>query len=98
MTKKNQDRLYLTVANEMIDRIKQKQYAVGDKIPPERKLSEELGVSRTVIREAMVYLELIGIATIKKGAGVYVTNSEQLKVPARFLSTRHTIFCMPGKS
>ncbi|WP_434354959.1 FadR family transcriptional regulator [Parasalinivibrio latis] len=76
MTNKNQGRLYLTVANEMIDRIKQKQYAVGDKIPPERKLSEELGVSRTVIREAMVYLELIGVATIKKGAGVYVTNSE----------------------
>ncbi|MCG9552019.1 FadR family transcriptional regulator [Vibrio sp. Isolate31] len=75
MTIKN-DRLYITVANQIINRINAKQYLVGDKIPPERKLSEELNVSRTVIREAMVYLELSGIAEIKKGAGVFVLQSQ----------------------
>ncbi|WP_394248560.1 FadR/GntR family transcriptional regulator [Vibrio profundi] len=77
------DRLYITVANQIINRINAKQYLVGDKIPPERKLSEELNVSRTVIREAMVYLELSGIAEIKKGAGVFVLQSQpQLPSPS----------------
>ncbi|QUJ69883.1 FadR family transcriptional regulator (plasmid) [Photobacterium sp. GJ3] len=77
------ERLYITVANQIINRINAKQYLVGEKIPPERKLSEELNVSRTVIREAMVYLELLGIAEIKKGAGVYILQSQpQLSSPS----------------
>ncbi|WP_194436940.1 FadR/GntR family transcriptional regulator [Vibrio fluminensis] len=70
----NSKRLYVKVANDIIEQVKQGIYQVGDCIPPERKLAEQLGVSRTVVREAMVYLEMQGIADIRKGAGVFIVN------------------------
>ncbi|WP_394145368.1 FadR/GntR family transcriptional regulator [Vibrio atypicus] len=67
-------RLYIKIANDIIGQIKEGVYKVGDCIPPERKLSEQLGVSRTVVREAMVYLEMLGIADIRKGSGVFIVS------------------------
>lgn len=69
-------RLYVKVATDIIEQVRQQQIRVGERIPPERKLAEELGVSRTVVREAMVYLELVGIAEIRQGSGVYVIGDE----------------------
>lgn len=68
----NSKRLYIKVANDIMAQIEAGAYKVGDCIPPERKLSEQLGVSRTVVREAMVYLEMLGIADIRKGSGVFI--------------------------
>lgn len=75
------ERLYIKIATDILGKIKEGEIEVGDRIPPERKLSEELGVSRTVVREAMVYLELIGVAEIRKGSGVYVVSDEPLHLP-----------------
>ncbi|PJG84723.1 FCD domain-containing protein [Conservatibacter flavescens] len=55
-------------------RLEQGTYAIGDKLPTERELAEELGVSRTVIREALIMLELENLIDIRKGSGVYVIN------------------------
>ncbi len=44
----------------------------GDKLPPERQLAEELGVSRTVLREAVKMLEEKGLLDSKQGSGTYV--------------------------
>ncbi|WJH36702.1 FadR family transcriptional regulator [Paenibacillus sp. CC-CFT747] len=44
----------------------------GDKLPSEKQLVESLGVSRTVVREALKSLELLGILRIKTGDGIYV--------------------------
>ncbi|WP_367986637.1 FadR/GntR family transcriptional regulator [Vibrio sp. NTOU-M3] len=76
------ERLYIKVASDILAKIQQKEIEVGTRIPPERKLSDELRVSRTVIREAMVYLELIGVAEIKKGSGVYVVNDKPIQLPS----------------
>lgn len=75
------ERLYTKIATEIVSKIKRHEIKVGDRIPPERKLAEDLNVSRTVIREAMVYLELIGVAEIRKGSGVYITESEPRNLP-----------------
>jgi len=75
------ERLYIKIATDILDQISKGLISVGERIPPERKLSDELGVSRTVIREAMVYLELIGVAEIRKGSGVYIINQEPLHLP-----------------
>lgn len=73
----NSKRLYVKVATDIIEQIKVGTYQIGDCIPPERKLADQLGVSRTVVREAMVYLEMQGIADIRKGAGVFIISNAQ---------------------
>ncbi len=51
-------------------------YQVGERLPPERDLAEQMNVSRTVIREAVIMLELEELVSVRKGSGVYV-----LKLP-----------------
>ena len=40
----------------------------GDKLPPERELAEQFGVSRTAVREALRSLEISGLVGLQKGA------------------------------
>ncbi|PYI53960.1 FadR/GntR family transcriptional regulator [Paenibacillus flagellatus] len=44
----------------------------GDKLPSEKQLIDTLGVSRTVVREALKSLETVGVIKIKTGDGIYV--------------------------
>jgi GntR family transcriptional repressor for pyruvate dehydrogenase complex len=44
----------------------------GDKLPSERDLAEELGVSRTSIREALRSLEMIGLVECRQGEGNFI--------------------------
>ncbi|KHT62845.1 transcriptional regulator [Photobacterium gaetbulicola] len=62
--------LGLVLRQELIDG----RYKVGDRLPPERDIAERLDVSRTVVREAIIMLELENLVEVKKGSGVYVLN------------------------
>ena len=42
-----------TIARLLLQRIYEQQLTPGDKLPPERELAEQLGVSRTSVREAL---------------------------------------------
>ncbi|WP_181147710.1 FadR/GntR family transcriptional regulator, partial [Ensifer aridi] len=44
----------------------------GDKLPNEKELAEQLGISRTPIREAMKTLSVAGLIDIRHGHGSYV--------------------------
>jgi GntR family transcriptional repressor for pyruvate dehydrogenase complex len=46
----------------------------GDKLPPERELSERFRASRIAIREALKNLEASGLIVIRPGSGVFVTS------------------------
>ena len=48
----------------------------GERLPPQDELAERLGVSRTVIREAVRFLIAKGLIEARKGSGVYVRSSE----------------------
>ncbi|GGJ93895.1 hypothetical protein GCM10007063_15550 [Lentibacillus kapialis] len=47
----------------------------GDKLPTEKELMEQIGVSRTPVREAVKTLEAIGVIQIKRGEGMFITNN-----------------------
>lgn len=47
-------------------------YNYGEKLPNENELSQELGVSRTTLREAIRTLISNGILVVKRGKGTYV--------------------------
>lgn len=44
----------------------------GDKLPSQRDLAEQLGVSRPSLREAISVLEVMGLVKVRIGSGVYV--------------------------
>ena len=44
----------------------------GDRLPPERRLAEMLGVSRTPVREAIRLLEQRGLVKMRVGSGTYI--------------------------
>lgn len=61
------------VSDVVIDQIKQllldAKLNVGDRLPPERELAKQLGVSRAPLREALFSLANSGLLKIKRGAG-----------------------------
>jgi len=48
----------------------------GDRLPPEKDLSERLGVSRNSLREAVKSLEFIHVLDVRRGDGTFVTSLE----------------------
>lgn len=66
------NRLYQEIGNELKFLLKNGTYKIGDRLPPERDIAETFGVSRTVVREALIMLELENLILVKKGSGVYV--------------------------
>ena len=70
-------RLYQQLAAELKQRIEAGVYPVGDKLPAERCISEEMNVSRTVVREAIIMLEVEGYVEVRKGSGIHVMSNQQ---------------------
>lgn len=49
------------------------EFRQGDTLPPQRELSESLGISRASLREAISMLEALGLVRSQPGKGVFVT-------------------------
>lgn len=68
----HRDRLYEQVADQIQEMIVIESLRPGDRLPSERLLAERLGVSRTVIREAVRVLSERCLVAVKPGSGTYV--------------------------
>ena len=70
----------MAVTDEAITKIKDMlisgELKAGDRLPPEKDLSERLGLSRSSMREAVKALELIRVLDVRRGDGTYVTSLE----------------------
>lgn len=65
-------RLYQQIADRIRAVIHEGEFGVGVRLPPERELALQLGVSRPSLREALIALEIDGRVEIRMGSGVYV--------------------------
>lgn len=75
----------------VMDRIKayisENKLQPGDRFLTEKELTEKLKVSRTVVREAIISLQSVGILTIKPGGGVHIADSQMEGI--RSILTHH---------
>jgi len=70
-------RRYVAIGKELRDQLSKNRYKIGERLPTEREIAESYSVSRTVIREAIIMLEIEGLVEVRKGSGVYVVNLPQ---------------------
>lgn len=65
-------RLYQEVAARLEVMMRGDNYRTGSRLPPERELVKQLGVSRQTVREALLALEIANVVEIRIGSGVFV--------------------------
>ncbi|MDB5930095.1 MAG: FadR family transcriptional regulator [Polaromonas sp.] len=65
-------RLYRQIAGQLRTLITQGEFAIGSRLPAERDLARQLGVSRPSVREALIAMEVEGWVEVRTGSGVYV--------------------------
>jgi DNA-binding FadR family transcriptional regulator len=66
-------RLYMQIADQIREMIGNGEVAPGARLPAERDLARQLGVSRPSLREALIALEVEGLLDVRVGSGIYVT-------------------------
>lgn len=70
----------VSITDQVVEYLKENiesgDWAVGEKIPSENKLVEELGVSRSSIRTAVQYLIGLGVLKSYQGKGTFLINSQ----------------------
>ncbi len=53
----------------------------GERMPSERRLAQDLGVGRSVVREALKSLTLLGLVEVRQGDGTYLRGTESDLLP-----------------
>ena len=76
-------RLYHLIADQLRTLIRTGEFAVGSRLPAERELAKQLGVSRPSALEALIALEVEQLIEVRTGSGIYV-----LKPKTRQLSRK----------
>jgi DNA-binding FadR family transcriptional regulator len=62
-------RLYRQIADQIRGLIKSGEFPAGSRLPPERDLARQLGVSRPSVREALIALEVEGMVEVRRPPG-----------------------------
>lgn len=66
-------RLYEQVAEQILDWVHAEGLGEGDRLPAERELAAQLGVSRTTLAQALVGMEVAGLVKVQHGHGTVLT-------------------------
>lgn len=67
----NPGRRYLAVAETLREMLARGRWQVGERLPAERQLAEELDVPRATVREALIVLEVEGRVEVRQMSGIY---------------------------
>lgn len=60
------------IVEQIKENISRGDFAAGDKLPPEPEMAEQIGVSRSSIREAIQILEHTGFLEAIQGQGTFI--------------------------
>lgn len=88
-----------TTAEEVVARLREKihngELKLGDRLPPERDLARQLGVSRPTLRAGIRSLAAVGVLKSKQGAGTFVVQANDSPAldsnPLRMLASLHRL-------
>jgi DNA-binding FadR family transcriptional regulator len=69
------------VLEQLEDWIGKSGMSIGARLPPERHLCDELGVTRAELRKALAVLEIKGLVERKVGVGTFLTDAPDLHAP-----------------
>lgn len=61
--------------------IRKSEMAAGGRLPPERHLCDEFGVTRAELRKALAVLEIKGLVERKVGVGTFLTGTSRMEPP-----------------
>jgi DNA-binding FadR family transcriptional regulator len=75
-------RLYRQIAEQLRQLMVSGEFALGSRLPAERDLAVQLGVSRPSVREALIALEVEGMIEVRTGSGIYVQAKHRPKSTA----------------
>jgi DNA-binding FadR family transcriptional regulator len=75
-------RLYRQIAEQLRQLMASGEFALGSRLPAERDLALQLGVSRPSVREALIALEVEGMIEVRTGSGIYVRQNTAAKSTA----------------
>ena len=76
-------RLYQHIADQIRELIEQGGFEPGTRLPPERDLAQQLGVSRPSLREALIALDVEGRVEVRSNSGVFVSAAPPEPAAAR---------------
>lgn len=79
------------VVEQLVQRIETGTWPIGERIPPEPELVEQLGVSRNTLREAVQALIHNGMLEARQGDGTYVRASSEFGAAMQRRLQRSTI-------
>ncbi len=65
----HRSRLYEQLVERLLALVHELDLKPGDRLPPERELAADLGVSRASVRQALVVLEVQGLVEVRHGEG-----------------------------
>lgn len=76
LKKVNKNTVATQVINQLTELIRSGELRPGGRLPSEREMAEQLGVSRPPLREALRALEYAGIIETRYGDGIYVKSTD----------------------
>jgi len=92
-------RAFEEIATQIRQELSQGRLKVGDRLPSERALSEQFGVSRNTLREALRSLEYAGLVRLQKGAsgGAFISEGSAEAITTGLLDMYHVGSIQPGQ-
>lgn len=92
--------VYQQIASDIIARISQEEWNIGDRLPSENELSEEYDASRVTVRQALAKLEADGLIEKQRGRGAFLKANPRRVVQELYLpqiGVQHETNTKPGK-